>query len=232
MKLEKNEKWLILSCGMLADELQEACRICNCDIPIIWMKRALHNRPQYLKDGIQKVIDEHQEYDQILLTYGLCGNGILGIKSEHTGLVIPKFHDCIHQLLQNVDKGTGNGNELWKNNSSTGHIYLTRSWTLDEESIYHQSQRILKQYGREQGNEILKQIYGSYTDIDIIDTDCYDVNPILEYAQKAASLNQMKVNTVDGSTVILQRLLKGEWDENFIVLEPGEVLKRSHFFES
>lgn len=253
-------KQLIISCGMLSDELKQACQINNMDCDIVWMKRALHNHPQSLKEALSSIIDEHQDRDEILLTYGLCGNGTLGIKSKHTKLIIPRFHDCIHQLIQSVDNYTQNDRQQWKidetcenqqnmrnqknqqyqknprnqvnqqHQTKTGHLYLTRSWTLDQEAMYQQSIAIIKKYGEEQGQEILNEMYGSYTDIDVIDTGAYDILPILQYAQDVAKRNHLQVNQVKGSTWILEKMLRGEWDSDFIVLEPGEELTLRHFF--
>lgn len=232
-------KQLVISCGMLSDEFKRAYQVCNSKCDIVWTKRALHKHPMSLKDTLMSIIAEHQDQDDILLTYGLCGNGTIGIKSEHTRLVIPRFHDCIHQLIQSVDNYTTHNAELWKIGNSeinvqkqtkAGHLYLTRSWTLDQEAICQQSRAIMKTYGKYQGQEILDEMYGDYTDIDVIDTDSYDVPAVLQYAQDAAKMHNLDVNQIKGSTLILEKLLRGEWDSDFIVLEPGQELKQNHFF--
>ena len=88
----------------------------------------------------------------------------------------------------------------------------------------------MKTYGKYQGQEILDEMYGDYTDIDVIDTDSYDVSAVLQYAQDAAQMHNLNVNQIKGSTLILEKLLRGEWDSDFIVLEPGQELKQNHFF--
>jgi hypothetical protein len=244
MEETPKRKQLLISCGMLSDELKTAYQKCNADCKIIWMKRALHNHPQSLKESLLTMINEHQDQDDIMLTYGLCGNGTLGIKSPDTRLIIPRFHDCIHQIIQSVDNYTVGNGEQWKidetlknkqKQTMAGHLYLTRSWTLDQEAMLQQSQAIIKKYGEHQGQEILNEMYGSYTDIDVIDTGAYDVGPVFQYALDAANINnlnenQLKVNQIKGSTLILEKMLRGEWDVDFIVLEPGEELTQNHFF--
>lgn len=239
MEANQKRKQLVISCGMLSDELKQAYQKCLSDCKILWMKRALHNHPQSLKDALQSLIDENQDYDDIMLTYGLCGNGTLGIHSQYTRLVIPKFHDCIHQLIQSVDNYTADEGVTWKINElegkkqkqvMPGYLYLTRSWTLDQEAIYQQSQAVLDTYGKSRGQEILDIIYEGYTDINVIDTDSYEITPVMEYAQNAAAMKNLRVNQIKGSTLILEKLLCGDWDQNFIVLEPGEELQLNHFF--
>lgn len=239
MEADHNRKQLVISCGMLSDELKKAYQKCPADCKILWIKRALHNHPKSLKDTLQSLIDENQDYDDILLTYGLCGNGTLGIRSQYTRLVIPRFHDCIHQLIQSVDNYTADTDELWKMKEPgktnlkqviPGQLYLTRCWTLDQEAIYQQSKAVLNAYGKSHGQEILNEIYEGYTDINVINTDSYEMGPVLEYAQNAAAINHLRVKQIKGSTQILEKLLQGEWDKNFIVLEPGEELQLNHFF--
>ena len=41
----------------------------------------------------------------------------------------------------------------------------------------------------------------------------------------------LDVNKIPGSTLIIEKLLSGNWDDDFIVLEPGEKLEWSHFFD-
>ena len=71
-------------------------------------------------------------------------------------------------------------------------------------------------------------MYEHYNSISIIDTGCYDIAPVSSYAKQAAELLDLEVKTVPGTNRILKQLLDGEWEENFILLEPGEVLTFEH----
>ncbi len=209
------KKQIIISCAMLMDEVNYVCKGLEIYPEIIWMKRAMHKAPHLLNQSLQQIIDENQNVDNILLTYGLCGNSTPGIVSKNTRLIIPRFHDCIHQLLYRQ--------------KICGHYYLTRGWTLDREEIYQQSKLILSRYGEADGKEILERIYDGYTDIDVIDTSAYVTNSVVSHAEKFAEILNRKVNKIPGSTEVLYKLFTGNWDSDFIVLEPGEVLQVSHF---
>ena len=68
------------------------------------MKAALHKNPQAeLRPALQRVIDEveagEETYDAILLGFGLCSMGIVGLHSSKMPLVVPRAHDCITMLL-------------------------------------------------------------------------------------------------------------------------------------
>lgn len=209
------------------DEVKSVCNKLNDPVEIVWMKRSMHKRPEVLTRSLQQVIDNHQDKEAILLTYGLCGSSTLGLMSKHTKLVIPRFHDCIHQLL--LDRTDASAAENFF--VMPGHYYMTRGWTLDREEFYKNSLWILSRYGLESGKEILETLYEGYTDIDVIDTGAYPVDTVVSHAEKAADLLNLKVNKIPGSTVILEKLLTGNWDDDFIVLEPGEKSELSHFMK-
>lgn len=209
------ENRVVISCSMLMDEVTKVCE--NIDNPpeIIWMKRGMHKNSDLLNKSLQQIIGDCRDKDTILFTYGLCGRSTLGIYSETSRLVIPRFHDCIHQLCRKPEE--------------PGHFYLTRGWTLDAESIYQQSQLILRKYGESYGTEILDRLYDGYDTIDVIDTGAYPIEGVFAHAQKTAELLGKKVNKIPGSTVILEKLFTGNWDKDFIVLKPGERLSLTHF---
>lgn len=215
-------KQILIACAMLEDEINKIYEETGCEMPIVWVERGFHNTPEKLKEKLQSLIEEHQEVDEILLSFGLCGNGTNGIVSPRTRLVLPKFDDCINMLLCR-------GKRLSRGLTKTGKIYLTRGWTLDSESILEQYEKYVEEYGEESAEAILEMMYEHYEKITLIDTKCYDMAPVLEYAEKAGQLLELTTETTEGSVEILKQLLTGQWEENFIVLEPGRPVKAADF---
>ena len=213
---------ILISCAMLEDEVKKVYDEQNCQIPIVWMERGYHNTPKKLKEELQKQIDRLQEYDEILLTFGLCGNGTEGIISPSARLIMPRFDDCINMLLCR-------GRREHRGLAETGSIYLTRGWTLESESILSQYDTYLEEYGEETAEEIMEMMYEHYESISLIDTKCYDLAPVQDYAKKAGDLLGLSSRIVEGSTELLRQLLLGQWDENFLVLEPGQPVKAMDF---
>ena len=84
-------KRLIISCGMLAEELKKACAGQSVLPEIIEQPRGMHEHPKELKERLSVLISEHQNVDEIVLTYGLCGYGTVGLISENTRLVLPRL---------------------------------------------------------------------------------------------------------------------------------------------
>lgn len=216
-------KRLILSCGMLADELKKACEG-KSELPeILEQPRGMHEQPKELHKRLSELIDAHQDVDEIVLTYGLCGYGTVGLKSPKTRLVLPKFDDCISQLLYQEKEG-----RTCRSNVQTGHLYLTGGWIRDQKSVLGQCRQITEQY-KEDAPDILNSIYGGYHTVSIIDTGAYEKEKVEKNADEICSFLQLKKKCVSGSNDILKRIISGDYDDNFIILNPGDEIKEQMF---
>ena len=51
-----------------------------------------------------------------------------------------------------------------------------------------------------------------------------------EQAQKNADMIHAALDYVQGSNRILEKLVSGEWDEQFLVAEPGHLIRHGDFF--
>lgn len=214
---------ILIACSMLEDEIKKVYKEIECNIPVIWVERGFHNTPEKLNGELQKIIDDHQDCDEILLTFGLCGNGTEGIVSKNTMLVMPRFDDCINMLLC---KGKRESRGLTKADS----IYITRGWTLDSESILSQYDKYVEDYGEESAEGIIEMMYEHYKTITVIDTDSYEKAPVMEYANQAARLLGLSSQMTEGSTKVLRDLLLGNWEEHFIVQKPGCSVTQTLFY--
>ena len=218
----ETKKRILVACSMMEDEINAILEQQTTSIPVIWMDRGFHNSPDKLREELQKQIDLLQNYDEILLAFGLCGNGTEGIQSHHARLIFPKFDDCINLMLCT---GTRTARGLTRPDS----LYLTRGWTKDAEGILQQYDSLAEKYDDEMREAVIEMMYEHYNAITVIDTGCYDTAPVMEYARQAAELIDLDVETVPGSNQILKQLLEGDWNNNFIILEAGIPLSSEHF---
>lgn len=219
--MEKKKRALI-SCAMLADEVKHILKQTNIDLPVIWIERGLHNTPKKLNQLLQKYINQLQDQDEILLTFGLCGNGTTGLVSPNTILRLPKFDDCINQLLCKKTRTE-------RKQTETDAIYLTRGWTLDKEAILQQYELLSEQYDPEMRDMIFQTMYAGYHTLSVIDTGCYDLKPVKQYADKACGYLGFDRKTVPGNITTLEHLICGAEDSNILTLAPGKLLTASLF---
>jgi hypothetical protein len=80
-------RYLVIACSIMKEELLQ---FQSGGISFIFMEQSLHRTPQKMGPLIQNEIDraDQQDWDYIILGYGLCSNGILGIKSKRHSLVV------------------------------------------------------------------------------------------------------------------------------------------------
>ncbi len=218
----KNKKRTLISCAMLADEVNHILKQTNIDLPVIWVERGLHSTPEKLNRILQHYIDALQNQDEILLTFGLCGNGTAGLVSKHTLLRLPRFDDCINQLLCKRPRTE-------RKQTETDAIYLTRGWTLDKEAVLQQYNILSRQYEPEIRNMILRTMYDGYHALSVIDTGCYDLKSVEQYADKAAGYLGFDRKTVPGNITTLEHLICGTEDSNILTLAPGKAITASLF---
>lgn len=90
-----------------------------------WLEMGLHDQPDNLRREIESAIksaEANPRVDRILLAYGLCGNGLIGVRAGRVPLVLPHSHDCISILLGGIRRHE----DLLKN--SPGIYFYSPGW--------------------------------------------------------------------------------------------------------
>ena len=96
-------KFKLIGCQVFMRELYMLAAHSPHSVHIRWMPTDLHTQPQKdlrpaLQAEIDKIEQESDPCDAILLGYGLCSMGTVGLKSKSIPLIIPRAHDCITML--------------------------------------------------------------------------------------------------------------------------------------
>ena len=91
----------VIACEVAFRELCLCASQSSSVVDFVFMPRKLHvvgakEMQMALQSEIDKV--DVEKYHAILLGYGLCGNGVVGLQSQ-LPLVIPKANDCISLFL-------------------------------------------------------------------------------------------------------------------------------------
>ena len=73
-------------------------------------------------------------------------------------------------------------------------------------------------------NMILQTMYDGYHTLSVINTGCFDLKPVEQYA----CLNFTR-NTVSGNISTLEHLIVGTNDPDILTLNPGEMIQASLF---
>lgn len=207
-------KTVVIACQTLRDELRLAIKETGVDYPVIYVESGMHNKPELLHKRIQDQIDMIDNVDVILMVFGYCGNSMLGIKSSHCKIVISRIDDCISLLLGSV--------EVRRRTSQDGTYYLTKGWLDNELNIIGEYERCVVRHGEERAMRVMKTMLSNYCRFMLIDTGAYSIESIIPRTQEFAAKLNLRHEIIHGSPRLLQKLLLGPWDDEFIMLEPGQ----------
>lgn len=203
---------IVIACSMLENEINHILRAEKLRCKIHWVERGLHQSPTLLNKKLRKIIaDFETEYDTIILCYGLCGNALRGLRSRHARMVAMRFDDCIHMLL----RGSGKDYHC---------LYLTAGWIDSEKSIENEYAACIAKYGEEKSRRIYRMMLKEYKGIRLLDTGAYEVERYRERTKSLADTLELNYGDQVASIEVLRKLLLHQWDEDIVVVDPGEPL--------
>lgn len=191
--------------------------------PVVELDRKFHAEPKQMRSCILEALAAlPARCDTVLVAMGYCGGSWDHIPLTQR-VVVPRVDDCITLLLHTDDAPHGNLKEA-------GHMYF-RDCDTGAYSVAGIKEDICRTYGMELGTSIFGSWFQNYTHADIIDTgayDCYSEEYVIE-AQKNADLIRCALGYVEGSNRILEKLVSGRWDGQFVVMEPGQEMQERDF---
>ena len=215
-------RMLVIACSVLKNEFLAV----NPDgARFEFLEQGLHRTPDKMRPAIQEKIDEvSDDIDFIVLGYGLCGNGTLGIRARKIPLVIPKAHDCITYWLGSLER------HMQEHNKTPASYYLTKGWIEEAKAPLAAFDEYKERYGWETADWVIKEEFKNYTRLALITTGAYDPAQYRKYAQINATFLGVKYEEIAGSLALFEKMMKGEWRDNgFIILKPGEEITQNMF---
>ena len=218
--MTKDKTYLMLACPILRDEIMMAAAQTAVKFPILFIPTDLHQTPEKLKAYLQNAIDNLFHVDVIILPMGRCGNGTLGLKSDRATIVLPKCDDCISLILSK---------ESFQVERPKYTYFLTDGWLREKGAINNEYDRTREKYGEEKAKMVMDMLYGSYKYFSLMDTGTYDLATAKEKVRPLAELVQLEINSLPGYCGVLKKMMRLEFDENFIIVPAGEEVKEEHF---
>ncbi len=204
----------LLACEVVKKELEEALKSTDKVYDIVWLGEALHDKPEVLHDELIRNIDESADFDELVISYGLCGNALIGIKAEHCDIIYPKVDDCISALMCS-------NSELA--NMRKCSIFTSRGWLSASHGV-KEYELTLEKYGKKRTDMIYDMMYKNYTKLIYMQTE-QDIEPTnLEKAQKEAEIKNLKVEIQKASIDIYIQLLNICEGEHVKRLKKGETI--------
>lgn len=234
----------VLGCKVLSRELGYLAAHSKNYIDMTTLKQGLHDTPDLLRKSLQEEIDRIDEgidihtcgsyynegFDAVLIAYGLCSNGIIGVSSRRYPLVFPRAHDCITLFLGSREKyrqyfdshrGVYWYNKGWLENSpmpgkrryeTTRKIYAEKYGEENADYLMDMEQNWLKEYN-----------WCTYVNWPEFDDTKYKAE-----TRESAEYLKWNYDEVQGNKSLLEDFLDGNWDDRFLIVPPGKTAAPSY----
>ena len=211
----------LIACPAVLGELAEGA-IDGIDCSTL--EAQLHLSPDRLREALRAVVsDADKPGATIVLGYGLCSNAVVGLKTEHATLVVPRVDDCIAMML--------GSNEAFAEQSqkALGTYYVAKAYMDECATIFSEHDQLVEKRGVERAEHLMRLLLKHYTRVVLIDTGRHDLDPYRARIAEFAERFDLAVEDVPGTTRILDALVDGGWGDDFVVAPPGHELSLADF---
>ena len=234
--LEK--KTYVIACAILAVDMKHSAEKLGLDISYKFLEAGLHNSPRLLKEKLQAAIDEISASglcDRIIIGYGICGKGTIGIQSRNIPLSIPKVHDCIALFL--------GGDQAYKREFKKypGTYYLSAGWCEEKTDPISQRKQwvnfgeqklnfndLVDEYGQaaaHQTFDFLNSWQKNYQRAAFIETGAKKSDRYERYAKEMADEYNWKYDKIQGSQALIKQLITAcESCPDILLVPPHHVI--------
>ncbi len=234
----------VLACKVLARELGYLAAFSKNYLDITTLRQGLHNTPELLRKSLQEEIDRidegedlhtsgpyyEEDFDAILLAYGLCSNGIVGISSKRYPLVVPRAHDCISLFLGSKEK------YQQYFDTHRGVYWYNRGWLentpMPGKRRYESTRGFYAEnYGEENADYLMDMEQNwlkEYKWCTFIGWPEFNDTEAKAETMESASFLNWNYDEIQGNKGLLEDFLRGNWDGRFLVVPPGRTVSPSY----
>lgn len=232
----------LIACEVLKREFQAVAARSSNQIDFDFKAKWLHDLgAERMLSELQAAVNavDRESCDAVVMGYGLCNNGVAGLRAGVHPLVIPRAHDCVTLFMGDRKR------YLDYFNAHPGVYFMTSGWLEYEDNPDLENHSIQRKLGMDSDYRELVEKYGEDNAKYIYETLCegtrnyhqitfikMGVEPDDQFRNQAvaeASKREWDFEEIDGDLSLFQRLVDGEWDEaDCLTLRPGESVKPSY----
>jgi len=194
------------------------------DMESLVLESGLHLHSDRLRGALQAMIDDiTADTETIILGYGLCSMGVIGLKAAHSTLVIPRQDDCISIFL--------GSRRAYKEalNQEPGTYFLSKGWITAGITLLDELKRMEERYGKKRAELVMKRMLQHYRRLAFIDMGYQNQEKYREFSRMAAKRLNLYYQEIKGTSELLRKICNGPWDNEFVVAPPGHSIDLEDF---
>lgn len=238
----------VIACKVFNREIGRVIADSPNTIDVSWLRQGLHDTPDVLREAIQREInliddgtDMHtqlpppdDEYEAIVLAYGLCSNAVCGLRSKRYRLVVPRAHDCVAMIM--------GSHARYRDyfDAHPGTYWYTPGWIEQTtmpgpERVERTRARYVEQYGEENADylmEMEQEWLRRYDRCAYLSWRSLDRPEYRRTTREAADYLGWKHDAVEAEPGWIERLLSGEWRSDEVLVLPPESTAEPSYDES
>ncbi|MBN1886682.1 MAG: DUF1638 domain-containing protein [Thermoflexales bacterium] len=212
----------VLACATVMEEILP---LLPEDVTYQVLDFGLHLNPANLKRALQEAVDATAgKADELILGYGLCSMAVIGLRATACTLVVPRVDDCIAIFL-----GSSHAYRQ-QARAEPGTYYLTKGWLEVGDTPFSDYDRLADKYDPQKADRLIRQTIKNYTRLALIDTGHDGLERYREQTRQLAARWDLRFEEIPGSDALVRKMLFGPWDEDFVLVPPGESVRHEHFF--
>jgi Protein of unknown function (DUF1638) len=222
---------VILACKVLESLMEPHLR--DAKLPATFMEYGFHRTPQLMTPALQEEIDGIAEPSTVIVGYGLCGNGLVGLQARQHTLIVPRADDCITILLGSYRR------YMEEFSAEPGTYYLTKGWLESGSHPLKEYREYLEKYDEETAAWLIDEQYKNYKRILLVAPSQEELDAYRAQAREVADFcaarwgyrYEERIGSEDfvGKLLQLGPQLRASTDE-FLVIPPGGEIKQEMFW--
>jgi hypothetical protein len=228
-----NRPVVVIACKVFQDLFDRFVQVGSIQ-KFLYLDYGLHDYPKKLGQSAQQALDSLEESSLVVLGYGLCGNGLDGIRAGKHTLLIPRADDCIAVFLGSYERYRK------EFDAESATYYLTKGWLESGSDPLREYRRYVDRYGEARAGWLVDQLYHNYKRLVFVAHSQPDLDAYRERALEVAHFCKrwgMRYEEILGSTGFFERLLQAASkpdlaQDDFIVVPPGGELRQSQFLRN